>query len=134
MLMAAGMDALSEGSAAFTPLERLGRDALSILLVGKEPAKEHFAVSRGELAKIGTEPGVLVRAKMACRRFESRVNSELLHDALDVGLDDLPGESELGCDRAAVSPLRQEVEHLTLVRRELRFPIPFVLGHQPLLQ
>ena len=53
------------------------------------------------------------------RRFESRVNPELLHDALDLGIDDLPGESDMGCDRAAVQPLRQEVEHVTLVRGEL---------------
>jgi len=55
-----------------------------------------------------------------CRRFDSRVNLELLHDALDVGTDHLPAESETRCDRATVRSLRQETKNLMLLRREIR--------------
>jgi hypothetical protein len=127
-------EVLGESIAALAPLERLGSDVLTILLRGKEPTKERLAVSGRQLSKRGTQPEILIRTEMMRRRFESRGNSELLHDALNVGMDDLPGESELGCDRAAVHPLRQEVEHPTLVWSELRFPIPLVFGHQPLPQ
>jgi len=113
-------DVLGESIAALAPLECLGSDILTILLGGKEPAKERFAVAGRQFPKRGTQPEIFIGTDVMRRRFESRVNPELLHDALDVGTDDLPGESELGCDRVAVRPSRQEVKHLTLVRRELR--------------
>jgi hypothetical protein len=62
------------------------------------------AVTGRQFPKRGTQLEILIRTDVMRRRFESRVNPELLHDALDVGIDDLPGESELGCDRAAVHP------------------------------
>jgi hypothetical protein len=111
---------LGESIAAFAPLERLGRDVFSVLLVGKEPAKERLAVPRREPAKLDTEKAILIRSDLKSRRFESRMNLELLLDALDVGLDQRPAESELRCDRAVVRALRQEIKHLMLLWRELR--------------
>ena len=55
---------LGESIAAFAPLERLGRDVLSILLVGKEPAKERLAVPRRESAKLDSEQAILIRSDL----------------------------------------------------------------------
>ena len=52
---------LGESSAAPASLECLGRDVLSILLVGKKPAKERLAVLGREPAKLEAQPGIGIR-------------------------------------------------------------------------
>ena len=109
---------LGESIATFAPLERLGRDVLSILFVGKEPAKERLAVPR-RAAKLDTEQAILIRSDLKTRRFDSRMNSELLNDAPGVGTDRVRGNAQLCCYRPGVRALGREKQHLGLLWREL---------------
>jgi hypothetical protein len=65
---------------------------------------ERFAVTGRQFPKRGAEPEILIRTNMMRRRFDSRVNSELLLDALDVGMNGLPGESDLAAILPAPPP------------------------------
>ena len=111
---------LSEPIAASAPLERLGFHVLPITLVPKEPTKERLTGSDGESPELQTELAILIRSERESRRFESRVNSELHQDALNIGTDHISGEPELRGDRVALRSLRQQAKHPMLLRRELR--------------